>query len=304
MSARVCVLPKGITCSVCYFVFYLAINIVSTAFGIPLMGTDIGQRVLLPPDSKQPVPLEKSKPDAAISLLSLTFLPTAAPAHVPSKQSSDLSDPSAMGPTQALESSETVSRSNSRTTEPDAPVSDHATPAAESLWASAVAFIQQHLAKSETGGLSDGLIVGLIVGAIALGAIFGFVGYQIAGRLAARKKLPSPEPRRLSRESWPPKLEKSPITPRRTSSLSRSSSLSPGSQKRLIERSTLAHTLSSSGFKWYPEWGKPPLYVMQENPDVDWSKYLQENPTSPPRTPSAQDIKGADGAAEHMRLLG
>ena len=54
MSARVCVLPKGITCSVCYFVFYLAINIVSTAFGLPLVVTDIGQQVLQPPESKQP----------------------------------------------------------------------------------------------------------------------------------------------------------------------------------------------------------------------------------------------------------
>lgn len=47
--------------------------------------------------------------------------------------------------------------------------------------------------------------------------------------------------------------------------------------RNLKEQSTAARlpaTANMSSMKWKKEWGKPPLQLMEEHPDVDWSRYI------------------------------
>jgi hypothetical protein len=110
-----------------------------------------------------------------------------------------------------------------------------------------IAFIQEQLLAAGSGGGGNGVIIGVSAAVAVLGAISGFVVF---------KMVKQPRPSKLRASSPSDKKEQR--------------------QKQGNLRSpTERRSKKGSEFRWKSEWGAPPLYIVQENPDVDWSQYVE-----------------------------
>lgn len=152
--------------------------------------------------------------------------------------------------------------------ERDHPVSNHAATSLDSqrpiMWSGAVAFFQQSLRQAGSTSGSSSMFVVIVASAVAVAA----AGLLFILRVHS--------------------------TRRNTKDLQTTGRMFPGSRGLSIgvegakdPRQSSASIPSNQGgtstvnterFGWQHEWGKPPLHMIQENPDFDWRPFLDDKP--------------------------